>query len=58
MAIKFYTIATHSPSGFERLVQSAGFYGIDLTVLGVFAQNGPRFVNQKSRTFAQALALA
>jgi hypothetical protein len=34
MAIKFYTIATHSPSGFERLVQSAGFYGIDLTVLG------------------------
>jgi len=34
MAIKFYTVATYAPSGFERLVQSADFYGIDLTVLG------------------------
>ena len=34
MAIKFYTVATHSTAGFERLIQSADFYGIDLTVLG------------------------
>ena len=54
MAIKFYTVATHSPSGFERLMQSAEFYGIDLTVLGV----GQQWVGQgqKINLFKNELA--
>ena len=34
MAIKFYTVATHSTEGYQRLVQSADYYNIELNVLG------------------------